>query len=131
MTDEMSVRSKNREEFINVDSQIRDFIRRAGKTEGVVTVFVPHTTAAVTINENADPTVVRDILHKLGELIPKRDRYRHMEGNSDAHIKATLVGNSERILVERGAPVLGTWQSVYFCEFDGPRSRRMILHMSV
>jgi secondary thiamine-phosphate synthase enzyme len=131
MMDEMSVRSKNREEFINVDSQIRDFIRRSGKNEGVVTVFVPHTTAAVTINENADPTVVRDILHKLGELIPKRDRYRHMEGNSDAHIKATLVGNSERILVERGAPVLGTWQSVYFCEFDGPRSRRMILHMSV
>jgi secondary thiamine-phosphate synthase enzyme len=131
IVDEMRVRSKTREEFINVDSQIRDFIRRSGRDKGVVTVFVPHTTAAVTINENADPTVVRDILHKLGELIPKRDRYRHLEGNSDAHIKATLVGNSERILVERGAPVLGTWQSVYFCEFDGPRSRRMILHMSV
>jgi secondary thiamine-phosphate synthase enzyme len=129
MTAEVKVRSKNREELINVDSHIRDFIRRSGRDEGAVTVFVPHTTAAVTINENADPTVVHDLLYKIGALIPKRDRYRHLEGNSDAHIKASLFGNSERILVEGGLPVLGTWQSVYFCEFDGPRTRRMILHM--
>jgi secondary thiamine-phosphate synthase enzyme len=129
MKAEVKVQSKNREELINVDSHIRDFIRQSGRDEGVVTVFVPHTTAAVTINENADPTVVHDLLYKLGELIPKRDRYRHLEGNSDAHIKASIFGNSEWILVERGLPVLGTWQSVYFCEFDGPRTRRMILHM--
>jgi secondary thiamine-phosphate synthase enzyme len=129
MKAEVKVQSKNREELINVDSHIRDFIRQSGRDEGVVTVFVPHTTAAVTINENADPTVVHDLLYKLGELIPKRDRYRHLEGNSDAHIKASIFGNSEWILFERGLPVLGTWQSVYFCEFDGPRTRRMILHM--
>ena len=95
----------------------------------MLTVFVPHTTAAVTINENADPTVVADILYKLGDLIPKRDKYRHMEGNSDAHVKASLCGSSERILVSGGRPVLGTWQSVYFCEFDGPRTRRVIMRI--
>lgn len=129
MMQEVSIRSKTREEFINIDSQIRDVISRSGKEEGVLTVFVPHTTAAVTINENADPTVVRDILYKLGDLIPKRDKYRHMEGNSDAHLKASLCGNSERILASGGRPVLGTWQSVYFCEFDGPRTRRVIMRM--
>jgi secondary thiamine-phosphate synthase enzyme len=129
MMQEASIRSRNREELINIDSQIRDVIGRSGKEEGVLTVFVPHTTAAVTINENADPTVVRDILYKLGDLIPKRDKYRHMEGNSDAHVKASLCGNSERILVSGGRPVLGTWQSVYFCEFDGPRTRRVIMRM--
>jgi len=129
MMQEVSIRSRNREELINIDSQIRDIIGRSGKEEGVLTVFVPHTTAAVTINENADPTVVRDILYKLGDLIPKRDKYRHMEGNSDAHIKASLCGNSERILVSGGRPVLGTWQSIYFCEFDGPRTRRVIIRI--
>jgi secondary thiamine-phosphate synthase enzyme len=129
MMQEVSIRSRNREELINIDSQIRDVIGRSGKEEGVLTVFIPHTTAAVTINENADPTVVRDILYKLGDLIPKRDKYRHMECNSDAHVKASLCGNSERILVSGGRPVLGTWQSVYFCEFDGPRTRRVIIRM--
>jgi secondary thiamine-phosphate synthase enzyme len=126
---EVSLRSRSREELISMDSHIRDIIGRSGIDTGVLTVFVPHTTAAVTINENADPTVVRDILYKLGDLIPKRDRYRHMEGNSDAHLKASLFGSSERILVSGGKPVLGTWQSVYFCEFDGPRTRRVIMKM--
>jgi len=126
---EVSIRSRNREELINIDSHIRDIIGVSGRDEGVLTVFVPHTTAAVTINENADPTVVADILYKLGDLIPKRDKYRHMEGNSDAHVKASLCGSSERILVSGGRPVLGTWQSVYFCEFDGPRTRRVIMRM--
>ena len=126
---EVSIRSRNREELINIDSHIRDIIGHSGIDEGVLTVFVPHTTAAVTINENADPTVIADILYKLGDLIPKGDKYRHMEGNSDAHVKASLCGNSERILVSGGEPVLGTWQSVYFCEFDGPRTRRVIMRM--
>jgi secondary thiamine-phosphate synthase enzyme len=129
MIKEVTVRSKNREDLINVDSQLREFVRQSGKKEGVVTLFVPHTTAGLTINENADPTVVQDILYKIGDLIPRRDRYRHGEGNSDAHLKASLFGHSERILVSGGSPLLGTWQSVYFCEFDGPRTRRLILHM--
>jgi secondary thiamine-phosphate synthase enzyme len=126
---EVSIRSRSREELINIDSHVRDIIGRSGIKDGVLTVFVPHTTAAVTINENADPTVIADILYKLGDLIPKRDRYRHMEGNSDAHVKASLCGNSETILVSGGKPVLGTWQSVYFCEFDGPRTRRVIMRL--
>ena len=126
---EVSIRSRNREELINIDSQIRDAIGHSGRDQGVLTVFVPHTTAAVTINENADATVAADILYKLGDLIPKGDKYQHMEGNSDAHLKASLFGSSERILVSGGRPVLGTWQSVYFCEFDGPRTRRVIMSM--
>jgi secondary thiamine-phosphate synthase enzyme len=100
-----------------------------GKKDGVVTLFVPHTTAGLTINENADPTVVQDILYKMGDLIPKRDRYHHGEGNSDAHLKASLFGHSERVLISGGIPLLGTWQSLYFGEFDGPRTRKLILHM--
>jgi secondary thiamine-phosphate synthase enzyme len=129
MMEEVSIKSKTREEFILIDPQIRDFIGQSGRNEGMLTVFIPHTTAAVTINENADPTVIRDILYKLGDLVPKKDAYRHGEGNSDAHLKASLLGNSERILVSGGMPVLGIWQSVYFCEFDGPRMRKFILCM--
>ena len=91
-----------------------------------MTVFVPHTTA-VSVNENADPDVARDILHKLNREIPQRDDYRHAEGNSDAHIKASLIGASEHILVTGGRLMLGTWQGIYFCEFDGPRRRRLIV----
>ena len=126
---EATIRSRSREELINIDSHVRNIIDQSGISDGVLTVFVPHTTAALTINENADPTVVADILYKLGDLIPKRDKYRHREGNSDAHLKASLFGNSEHILVAGGKPVLGTWQSVYFCEFDGPRTRRVIMKM--
>ncbi|MFW6138374.1 MAG: secondary thiamine-phosphate synthase enzyme YjbQ [Spirochaetota bacterium] len=126
MIEEVSIRSKNREQLINVDSHISEAIRKSGIQEGLLTIFVPHTTAGVTINENADPSVVRDILYELGRVIPRNDQYQHAEGNSDAHIKASLMGNSETVVVSGGKPLLGIWQSVYFCEFDGPRTRRMI-----
>ncbi len=130
MIEEITVRSKRREEFINVDQKIANFIKKSGIKEGILTVFVPHTTAAVTINENADPSVVRDILYELGKTIPYRDNYQHHEGNSDAHIKASILGNSETLIVAGERPLLGTWQSVYFCEFDGPRTRRMIFRIN-
>jgi secondary thiamine-phosphate synthase enzyme len=95
----------------------------------VVFLFVPHTTAALTINENADPDVVRDMIMELNKIVPMDDGYRHGEGNSAAHIKSTLVGASETVLIEDGEPVLGTWQGIYFCEFDGPRRRK--LHLKV
>ncbi len=98
-------------------------------SEGVITVFSPHTTTAVTINENADPEVPRDILNKLEELIPQRDNFSHMEGNSDAHIKASLLGSSVRVIIKNGQLLLGTWQSIFFCEFDGPRTRNFYLQL--
>jgi secondary thiamine-phosphate synthase enzyme len=127
MIDEVTVRTTTREEFINIDSQIIDCIQKSGNREGLLTIFVPHTTAAVTINEKADPDVTGDIITKLGDLIPQKGRYRHREGNSDAHVKASLLGSTETLLISNGKPLLGTWQSVFFCEFDGPRTRRMIL----
>jgi len=93
--------------------------------EGICHLFIPHTTAAVTINENADPSVTRDILMMLNKLIPSEDDYRHLEGNSPAHIKSSLLGCSETVFVESGKLVLGTWQGIFFCEFDGPRSRKV------
>jgi len=98
-------------------------------TEGACYVFVPHTTAAVTINENADPDVPKDILMKLDKAIPLDDNYRHIEGNSAAHIKASLFGSSEVVLVENGNVILGTWQSIFFCEFDGPRTRKVMVRV--
>ena len=100
-------------------------MNESGITDGVCIVFVPHTTAAVTINENADPDVIRDIIKELDKVIPLNDNYSHMEGNSAAHIKSTLVGASETVLIKEGRLVLGTWQSLFFCEFDGPRTRRV------
>lgn len=122
MIRQFSIKTSKRDEFIDITAQIQDLIEDV--SEGVVTVFVPHTTTAVTINENADPDVPRDILKKLGELIPQRDNYSHMEGNSDAHIKASLFGSSVRVIIKDGQLLLGTWQSIFFCEFDGPRTRK-------
>lgn len=122
MIRQFSIKTSKRNEFIDITAQIQDLIEDV--SEGVVTVFVPHTTTAVTINENADPDVPQDILKKLGELIPQRDNYSHMEGNSDAHIKASLFGSSVRVIIKDGQLLLGTWQSIFFCEFDGPRTRK-------
>lgn len=122
MIRQFSIKTSKRNEFIDITAQIQDLIEDV--SEGVVTVYVPHTTTAVTINENADPDVPRDILKKLGELIPQRDNYSHMEGNSDAHIKASLFGSSVRVIIKDGQLLLGTWQSIFFCEFDGPRTRK-------
>lgn len=121
----LAVESRQQMEMLDITSEVRKAIRGAGIDSGLAVLFVPHTTAAVTINENADPDVVRDMLMELNKIVPFDDNYRHAEGNSAAHLKSTLVGASETLLIEKGEPVLGTWQGIYFCEFDGPRHRRL------
>ena len=119
-----------RNEFIEVTDRIRQEVRTSGVQSGMCIVYCPHTTAAMTINENADPDVVHDMLLYLDRTIPQKQAgFRHSEGNSDSHIKASLVGASVTILIEKGELVLGRWQGVYFCEFDGPRSRHV--HMQI
>lgn len=123
--EEISVKSRSRTELIDITADVADAVGRLGLRTGVVMVYVPHTTGAVTINENADPTVKSDVLKVLNQVIPWEADYRHLEGNSAAHIKSSLVGVSEFVAVEGGRLMLGTWQGVFFCEFDGPRRRRV------
>jgi len=125
----IEINSRQRVEMLDVTAEVRRAIRDSGIDSGLAALFVPHTTAAVTINENADPDVVRDMVMELNKIVPIDDGYRHAEGNSAAHLKSSLVGASETLLVEHGAPVLGTWQGIYFCEFDGPRRRRLQLQV--
>ncbi|MBW1694883.1 MAG: YjbQ family protein [Deltaproteobacteria bacterium] len=120
-----TIKSKTQTELIDITPQIQDIIVSAGIGEGICMLYVPHTTAAITINESADPSVKNDILMILNEVIPWKAAYRHLEGNSPAHIKSTLVGPSELIAIENGRLVLGTWQGIFFCEFDGPRTRKV------
>ena len=124
----LTVPTRSRCQLVDVTGDVQKAVRSAGLKDGCVICYVPHITAGITIQENADPSVVRDLLWKLEELIPRGDRaYHHSEGNSDAHIKASIVGASQTIFVEGGRLVLGTWQGVYFCEFDGPRQRRLLV----
>lgn len=120
-----TVHSRQRVELLDITEQVRAAIHADGLREGLAVIYTPHTTAAITINENADPDVARDLVTTLNRLVPFDDGYRHAEGNSAAHVKSTLVGASETLIVTDGAPVLGTWQGVYFCEFDGPRQRQV------
>ena len=126
---ELKVKSGSRTQLIDITSDVQAALREAGLRDGLCMIYVPHTTAAVTINENADPTVKTDILKILNKVIPFEANYGHMEGNSAAHIKSTLVGASELVAVRNGKLQLGTWQGIFFCEFDGPRRRRVHLHM--
>ena len=127
---EFRVSTRSRSEMIDVTGQVQAAVRESGIQNGETIVFCPHTTAAITINENADPDVVHDVLLALDEIVPRSNRgFRHSEGNSDAHCKSSLVGCSEQVLIQKGGLVLGTWQAIYFCEFDGPRSRRVIVQM--
>lgn len=121
----ISVKTSSRIEMRDITSEVRKEISNSGVKDGIAIVYVPHTTAGITINEGADPAVCRDIIDKLNQLVPANARYHHMEGNADSHIKATLVGSSVQLIVENGSIVLGTWQKIFFCEFDGPRSRRV------
>lgn len=121
------VKSNKRVDFIDITSQVRKSIKNSGITDGIALVYVTHTTAGVTINESADPAVAQDIISKLGEMVPLQGNYKHMEGNSDAHIKSSLVGSSVNLIISDAAPVLGTWQGVFFCEFDGPRTRKVVV----
>ena len=123
-----SLRTKERSQMIDITDQVSRAVDESKIQNGLAIVFVPHTTAAITINENADPDVKHDLLRKLSELIPQRESYyRHNEGNSDSHVKTSLVGNSVMVLIENGKLVLGTWQGIQFCEFDGPRSRELFI----
>ena len=119
----LSVNTTKHTQMVNITDPVRRAVAESGVRDGICTVFVPHTTAAVTINENADPDVVRDFTAELGKLVPWEDGYHHMEGNSAAHLKASMIGFSQQIIVEEGKLVLGTWQGIWFCEYDGPRSR--------
>jgi len=120
---EFSVKTSSRCQMVDITDTVREIISRSGCTSGICYVFVPHTTAGITINENADPDVPKDILTTLQKLIPEHDHYRHMEGNSDAHIKSSLMGSSQAVFIEEGNLALGVWQSLFLCEFDGPRTR--------
>lgn len=126
----LSVKTAEREQMLDVTPQVRNVVVQSGVSDGLVICFVPHTTAGITINENADPDVRRDILYKLNKEIPQSDGYHHGEGNSDAHIKASLFGSSVTIFIEGGQLRLGTWQGVYFCEFDGPRRRKLFVQVT-
>jgi secondary thiamine-phosphate synthase enzyme len=127
---EFSVNSRTRNQMIDITGQVEAVVNQSGIKTGDVTVYCPHTTAAITINENADPDVPHDILITLQGLVPQSNsRYQHSEGNSDAHCKSSIVGCSKQLLIKGGTLLLGTWQGIFFCEFDGPRSRRVTVQV--
>jgi len=123
----ISVKTASRMDFQDITPKIQELVASSGVESGVCYILVPHTTAGVTVNEHADPSVVEDIAAQLEAMVPRRNDYRHLEGNADAHIKASLVGNSEVLFVDGGRLVLGTWQGIFFCEFDGPRNRTVMV----
>lgn len=129
MLSDINIKTRSQIEFIDITSQVQGVIDKSGIKEGVCSVYVPHTTAAVTINENADPDVIRDIITRLNEIVPLNGNYRHTEGNSAAHIKSSIIGASETVFIKDGRLILGAWQSIFFCEFDGPRSRRVFIKL--
>ncbi len=129
MIKKISVRTIKHEQLIDITSEIRQFVKDSNISEGRVTVFIPHTTAAVTINENADPDVQHDLIIALNRISPDLPEFKHMEGNSDAHTKSSIVGCSQEIIISEGKLLLGTWQGIYFCEFDGPRMRTAIIRI--
>ena len=116
--------STPRQDFYNITQQVREAVTKSGIIDGTAVIYCPHTTAGITINENADPDVVHDLLIGLNKAFPERAEFRHSEGNSSAHLKASAVGSSVTVIIEKGKPVLGTWQGIYFCEFDPPRNRK-------
>ncbi len=123
------VNTAHRDDMVDITRQVQEAVDNCGIDEGLCTVFIPHTTAAVTINENADPDVVRDMKYELDKIVPWSDGYHHFEGNTAAHIKSSFMGFSEQIIVNKGTLVLGTWQGIYLCEYDGPRLRKV--HVTV
>ena len=129
ITKTININTPKNQAFINITQQAKEFVKESNVVNGTLLVFIPHTTAAVTINENADPDVVTDMLYTLEKVFFKDSKYQHLEGNSDAHMKASLIGNSEQIIIKDQLLLLGTWQGIYFCEFDGPRHRH--IHMQI
>jgi len=130
MISELSIKTTKQTELIDITQEINDVVKKAEIKEGQCHIFVPHTTAAVTINENADPSVRHDILKEINKIIPFEDNYSHTEGNAAAHIKSSLIGVSKILLIKNSRLLLGTWQGVYFCEFDGPRMRKIYVRIS-
>ncbi|GAB4363748.1 MAG: secondary thiamine-phosphate synthase enzyme YjbQ [Deltaproteobacteria bacterium] len=126
----VTVRTEQPQQMIDITQTVRMVVRESGVTRGICRIYIPHTTAAVTINENTDPNVKQDLLNILETLIPSKGKYLHTEGNAHAHAKASLVGSSLFVFVESGQLVLGTWQSVYLCEFDGPRTRNVLFRVT-
>jgi secondary thiamine-phosphate synthase enzyme len=126
----LSVNTRGRTQFVDITSQVADAVQESGLADGIVTVFIPHTTAGVTINENADPDVTVDMDVILDRMVPWSDGYKHGEGNSAAHVKASMMGSSVQVIVEGGKMQLGTWQAIYFCEFDGPRGRKVWVNVT-
>jgi secondary thiamine-phosphate synthase enzyme len=126
---EIEVKTGSRTETVDITRRVREAVRASGVQEGLCVVYVPHTTAAVTVNEHADPSVARDVQNALSKLVPAGAGYAHAEGNADAHIKAVMVGASETVIVRTGDLVLGTWQGIFFCEFDGPRWRKIFVRV--
>ena len=123
--EEISIKTSGQYELIDITFKVEEVVNKSGIKSGLCCVFVPHTTAAITINENADPHVVKDVVMELNKIVPFNDNYSHAEGNSAAHIKSSLTGCSREVIIEQGKLQLGTWQSLFFCEFDGPRSRKV------
>ena len=122
--EQITIKTNERTEMLDVTNLVQSELQKINFKDGIATLYVPHTTAGVTINEGADPDVKRDMLHEINKIVPFEDGYYHVEGNSAAHIKTTLYGNSAQVIVENGKLQLGVWQSIYFCEFDGPRTRK-------
>ncbi len=122
----LNVNTSARMEFVDISDKIKGVVEKSSVKNGVLLLYVPHTTAGLTINENADPCVKKDILKKLAQLVPENDGYTHAEGNSDSHILATLTGSQLFVFIANGKPAAGTWQGVYFCEYDGPRKRKLL-----
>lgn len=123
----LNVKTTKHTQMLDITGMVQDEVTKSGVKNGICTVYVPHTTAAVTINENADPDVVRDFIMEINKIVPWEDGYRHMEGNAAAHLKSSMIGFSEQIIIEDGFLMLGTWQGIYFCEYDGARSRKVLL----
>ncbi len=126
---QMTIKTHAQTEMIDITGEIQELLRSQGIKDGLCILYVPHTTAGITINESADPSVQRDILMVLNSMVPWKADYRHMEGNSPAHVKSSLMGPSQTVVVENGRMVLGTWQGIFFCEFDGPRNRKLQLKL--
>ena len=126
----LPLKTTSHTQMLDITRQIQDAVTDSGVKSGICTIFIPHTTAAVTINENADPDVVRDFTMEINKIVPWEDGYHHMEGNSAAHLKSSMIGFSEQVIIEDGRLVLGVWQGIYFCEYDGPRNRKVIVKIS-
>jgi len=125
----LKISTNKRTDFVDITSQIQNIVAKSHVESGIATIFVPHTTCGITINEGADPDVKTDIKNQLEKLVPPSDRYRHLEGNADSHIKTFFAGNSENFIIEQKKLMLGTWQSIFLCDFDGPRTRKIFVQI--